>query len=116
MRHHGQGCVRALKRTSSFRVSHACLPKGCYQLWSAFVREPGYRGERPPEPGRMLADAPRAVTLPTSRRSKRCWKSWREKTDVHNPPLILFAQLCFSTPDAPPGAKSPETCAHANDR
>ena len=35
---------------------------------------------------------------------------------VHNTPLIYMAQLCFSTPDAPPGAKSPETCAHANDR
>jgi hypothetical protein len=35
---------------------------------------------------------------------------------VHNTLLIYMAQFCFNTPDAPPEAKSPETCAHAHDR
>jgi hypothetical protein len=39
-----RGCVRALERTSSFRVSPAFLPAGCSQLRNVWVREAGYRG------------------------------------------------------------------------
>ena len=39
------------------------------------------------------AGSPRALTRPTCRRPRRCWRSLGDNTNVHNPPLKQFAQL-----------------------
>ena len=76
------------------RAASPRLLAGCSQCWSAVVREPGDRGERPPEPGRTLGGAPRALAPQISRRSRRCWRIWaingrtQHIADTHGP--IVF--------------------------
>ena len=45
---------------------------------------------------RSTAGSPRALTPPTCRTPKRCWRSWEANTSLHHPPLPPWAHQCRS--------------------